>query len=159
MSTPTSDPEAICASVRRNAIWAAGAAVIMLYFGMGKSVPAGTIAPQTQGWALFLYTLKIGGAAMALSALLSLLGLPLALMYDAVVSVVIGMALALSGALIYPDNSYQAIFNIVFGILFGYCGWRNWQEFNVLSPADTEDPSADPEHEDSAPPTDAPARE
>lgn len=157
MSLGSQEADAIRSTVRRNAIWAAGAAVIMLYFGIGTSIPHGTVAPQTQGWFLFLYALKVGGAALILSALLSLVGIPLALMYDAVASVAIGLALAVSGVLIYRDSSYQALFNLAFGALFVHCGYRNWREFNLVSPADVWDAPDTEEDDDSVPPADGPS--
>ena len=157
MSSGSQETDAIRSTVRRNAIWAAGAAVIMLYFGIGKSIPLGTVAPQTQGWLLYLYALKVGGAAMILSALLSLVGIPLALMYDAVVSVAIGLALVASGVLVYPDSSYQALFNLAFGALFVHCGYRNWREFNLVSPADAWDAPDTEEGDDSGPSADGPS--
>jgi hypothetical protein len=136
MPTPVEDPVAIRSAVRRNAIWAAGAGAIMLYYGIGTSIPSDAFPPQKQGWMLFLYTLQIGGSAMALSAVLSLIGVSFALLYDAVISVFIGVALALSGVLIYHDNSHQAIFNILFGVIFIHSGYRNWREFSFVASVD-----------------------
>ena len=135
MSGPVEDSAATRSAVRRNAIWATGAAVLMLYYGLGKEAPE-SFPPHSYGWTLLLCALQIGGGAMALSAVLSLIGVPLALLYDAVVSEFIGAALVVSGVLIYADRSHQAIFNILFGVIFIHSGYRNWREFTYLASVD-----------------------
>ncbi len=132
MAAPTGDAATTRAIVRRNWIWAAGAAGVMLYFGI-PATGLDAFAPQRHGWMLFVYTLQFGGGAMALSAVLSLTGVPLALLYDAIVSVFIGVALAVSGVLIYAGKPHQAVFNVLFGLVFVHSGYRNFREFGVVA--------------------------
>lgn len=143
MSEPPEDTIAVRSVVRRNVIWAVGAAALMLYYGIGKSIPDDVVGAQKQGWIIFLYTLKIGGGAMLLSVLLSLAGVPLALMYDSVLSIAIGLALGVSGVLVYSCNSRQAIFNILFTVIFVHSGYRNWREFRLLTPLEIWDEEAE----------------
>ncbi len=82
---------------------------------------------------LFVYTLQFGGGAMALAAVLSLAGVPLALLYDAIVSIFIGVALVVSGVLVYADKPHQAVFNILFGLIFAHSGYRNFREFGLVA--------------------------
>ena len=111
--------------------------------------------PQDAGGRIFLYTLVIGGGAMSLSAVLSLTGVPFALMFDAIVSMAIGLALASSGVLIYRETSSQALVNIAFGVIFAYSGYRNWREFSLIAAVDVYDTSGESPDEDSDSPRNA----
>ena len=119
--------------VRRNAVWAAGAAAIMLWYGLGEWV----IEEGAYGERLLIYTLQVGGGLMALSALLSLTGARFALLFDAAASVAIGVALLASAALIYTHMPKQSLLNVLFGVVFLHSGFRNWQDYRALVPATT----------------------
>ncbi|MCK4660210.1 MAG: hypothetical protein KAV82_11870 [Phycisphaerae bacterium] len=136
MFKPPGHDTMIRSAVRRNTIWALGAASIMLYFGIYSRIPEESIAPQFQGWMLFVYTLRIGGGAMLVSAVLSFIGIRSALLVDALISMLIASGLAISSALIYRDSSRQALFDLLFAAMFAYSGYRNWREYDLLAGRD-----------------------
>jgi hypothetical protein len=133
------DAAAIVSTVRRNTIWAAGAAAIMLYFGLPPLLYEGAAPPEDLGQRVFLYTLQAGGAAMVLSALLSLTGQPFALMYDSIVSLGVAVAFVVCGVLLYAENGQQAVFNVLFAAVFAHTGYRNGREFSVMAAVDLTD--------------------
>ena len=113
MSTSPGDAAAIRSAVRRNTIWAAGAAVIMLYYGLyhglgGDPQPDLPARFRIGSW-LVLYTLQIGGGLMVLSAVFSLTGSGPALLFDALASVVIGACLAAAGMLLMSGIEMQSL--------------------------------------------------
>lgn len=136
MATTLSDEASIRSAVRRNAIWAAGAAVIMLYYGVyqGLGRQPSELDPDRIRWGgwVVLYTLRIGGGLMALSTLLSLMGVRPALLFDGFASMSIGLCLALAGGLLLADMGLRPVLLLMFAALFVYTGYRNWREYNEL---------------------------
>jgi hypothetical protein len=160
------DP-ALAANVRNQAVWAAIAAVMMLYFGF-RSVFIG----ESFAVKLLQYTLQIGGIGMAVSALLLFIGRPIALLVDGVMAMIIGIALCLVGILmlvVEKQVDVQTLLYVVFGYLFFTSGLRSFRDFCRLgevpeAQAHTADaaapynsataktpPTTTPAHEDSPP--------
>ena len=136
-SSLTDEQTSLRAAARGVAGWTTIAALLLLYFGyvQYRGIPEDSVAPQRQGWWLFLYGLRIGGILLALSAVACWSGLSPALRIDAIASGATGLALVASGALIYTDNSTQAFLNVLFGALFAHGGYRSWCEYNALAAA------------------------
>lgn len=124
--------EQVTARVRQNVIPAGIAALLMLYFsysGGGFVDPEGGDAFAIGGM-IFICTLKYGGFAMLAAALWSLSGMRVALLFDAVCSVLIGLLLCTSGGLMMAGGGSGFLY-VVFGVLFlwgGVRNGRNWAE-------------------------------
>ncbi|MCP4594177.1 MAG: hypothetical protein GY842_25900 [bacterium] len=147
MSTTPQHSSAIRLAVRRNAIWAAGAAAIMLYYGLyvglGSEPPPDWPARLRAGSWLALYTLEIGGVLMLLSTILSVVGIRPALLFDALASVAIGLGLGVSGALRIAGAEFSPLLFILFGAVFIHSGYRNWSEYNDLAALEVPDEAAE----------------
>lgn len=127
-SHPPQDRAAgLSASIRKEAVWAAIAAAMMLYFGFTFQVAEDSLSPR-----LLLLTLRYGGFAMLLSAGLLALGAPIALMFDGIFAMLIGAGLALAAILwLVATRSLEivTVLELVFGYLFLSSGLRNFREF------------------------------
>ncbi len=116
------DPEA-ARIIRRQAMWTAIAAVLLLVFGFGFQVRGLFLAGQ-----ILEYTLKIGAFLMIISTVLLLTGAAFALIVDGFFTIAIGAALAVSGVIwLIKAPGLQGILNIVFGYLFASAGWHNFK--------------------------------
>ena len=137
MMYPPHSSQAIPEMVRAERTWAGIAAVLLCYYGYYVSLPGSTFAE----W-LFCYTLRIGGPALVLSVLLLQTGKLFALAYDGVVSILIGVGLAVSSVLwlMSGGGGAQTYLNIFFGILFFNSGWRNWSVFAQMQSVDVSAP-------------------
>ena len=84
---------------------------------------------------IFLWTMRIGGVALAVVTLWSWVGQVMALLLDAVVSVPTGVALILTAILFTAGGGVGLIVILyaVFGALFVSSGVRNWRDYRVLS--------------------------
>jgi len=114
------------AVVRRNVWPAAIAAVLMCYFGFQVLLkPEGTDLFARSNW-IFYHTLRIGWCWLGMGA---------ALAVDAVVSILIGVLLILSGGgmLIDGGAGINTILVIVFGMMFFSSGRYNWRTYRHLS--------------------------
>ena len=123
--------------VRGNALPAAVAAALLLYFGYGRlSEPSGTDLFHQAGW-VFYHTLRLGGLAMAAIAVWSWIGQRHALIVDAVASTVIGLLLIVTGAAMIIDggDALQTLINVVCGGMFVSSGIRNGRDYFALVPA------------------------
>ncbi len=89
----------VSARVRHNAGSAGLAALCLLFFGFFRFALPTVTNLFTLGDAIFNYTLRAGGVAMAVIALWLLLGRPVTLIVDAVATVAIGVLLALSAVM------------------------------------------------------------
>jgi hypothetical protein len=125
----------IAQRVRANAFTAAIAAALLIYFGCFR-------LSADQGGGLFgiaatalVWTLRIGGVAFALLALLSLTGQLFTLAIDAVVSIAVGVMLVLTGIglLVGGGDILQPVISVVCAWLFIGAGVRNWRDFKLLS--------------------------
>lgn len=121
--------------VRRNAGQAGFTAICLLFFGFGWFSPPTATGLFSTGDALFNYTLRGGGIAMACIALACLAGKPGALMIDAVVSVVIGLSLAVSAAMMIFGGGMglNQILYLVFAATFVSTGVRNGREYLAIT--------------------------
>lgn len=125
----------------------------MIYFGFfSLAEPSGTDLFSQAAW-VFFHTIRLGGVAMAVLALWSLSGQRLALIVDAVVSIAIGVLLALTGVVMLIDGggALQSALNVVFGWMFVSAGRRNWSDYYAFKPATepvprTARPMASPPH-------------
>lgn len=144
MMYPPHSSSAIPEMVRAERTWAGIAAVLLCYYGYYVAMPGSTFAEG-----LFCYTLRIGGPALILSVLLLQTGKLFALAYDGIVSILIGVGLAVSSVLwlMGGGGGAQTYLNIFFGILFFNSGWRNWSVFKQMQSVDVSSPRrpADPE--------------
>jgi hypothetical protein len=128
--SPSASPAIDPRTVRSQALWAAIAAAMMLYIGFTYSLAVDAFPAQ-----LLFMTLRYGGIAMAVSAVLLLTGWPAALMIDGVFAMIIGAALALAGALWIIEIrtvDLQTILQLVFGYLFFTSGLRGFRDYCKL---------------------------
>lgn len=133
------DARPLAASIRSQAVWALIAAITLLYFGFTFK-PADEDSTALQ---ILIWTLKCGGVAMVLSALLLATGTTVALLADGVFSMLIGLGLGLAAALWLSETrslELRVILEFVFGYLFFTSGLRSFRAFTRLgAPPDTED--------------------
>lgn len=136
--------------VRTNALPAAIAAALMIYFGYYQFFADQGGGLRGLAGGVFVWTLRIGGISMALIAVWCMMGHLLALAVDGIVSVTIGVLLALTGIglLISNQDATQLIINCVCAWLFIGAGMRNWREYRLLSgkearPIDDQPPTYD----------------
>ena len=128
-------PSDIASRVRQNA-WSAGiAAILLIVFGfyyLGR--PTGTGLFERSAL-IFFFTLRVGGIALAAIAVGSVLAYRPVLVIDAVVSVAIGVAFALTGVgmLVGGGGTLQTVLQVVFGGMFISSGVRNWREYFWLA--------------------------
>jgi len=123
--------------VRQNVVPAAIGAGFLLYFGfLHLAEPTGTDLFNRANW-VFYHTLRLGGLAMAAVALWSMLGQGITLAVDAVITVVIGGLLILTGLAMAIDGGdmLQTIINVVCGGMFVSSGRHNWKDYRFLSAA------------------------
>jgi len=141
----------IARRVRSNAFPAAIAAALMIYFGYYQffADQGGGLLGLAGG--VFVWTLRIGGIAMALIAVWCMTGHLPALAVDGIVSVTIGVLLALTGIglLVSGGGTTQPVINCVCAWLFIGAGMRNWREYRLLAgkearPFDDQPPPHDP---------------
>lgn len=135
MTVSHNTPSDITLRVRHNTGSAALAAACLIYFGffhLAKPVGDDLFSVASL---VFVYTLQIGGALMAMVVLLSLLGHAIALLLDAVVSVGIGVLFALTGVamLLGGGDVLQTVLNVMFGAMFLAAGVRNGQYYFITS--------------------------
>lgn len=103
----------------------------MLFFGFAHlAEPSGTDL-FGRSWLVLYHTLRIGGLAMATIALWLGTGHLPALLADAVVAILIGAVLILTGAgmLLDGGDALQTIVNVFCGGMFVSSGLRNRREF------------------------------
>ena len=132
--------------VRQNVAPAAIGAAFLLYFGfLHLTEPTGTDVFGRASW-VFYHTLRLGGLAMAAIALWCMLGRSIALAVDAVITVLIGGLLILTGLAMAVDGGamVQTIINIVCGGMFISSGFRNWRDYRFFSATTTSSPTTIP---------------
>jgi len=130
------DRAVVAARVRQNVVPAAIGAAFLLYFGfLHLAEPTGTDLFNRANW-VFYHTLRLGGLAMAAVALWSMLGQGITLAVDAVITVVIGGLLILTGLAMAIDGGdmLQTVINVVCGGMFVSSGRHNWKDYRFLSP-------------------------
>ena len=127
----------VAARVRQNIAPAAIGAVFLLYFGFGRlAKPTGAELFDRASW-VFYHTLRMGGPAMAAVAFWSLLGQPVTLAVDAVVTLLIGALLILTGLAmaIGGGDTVQTMINVICGGMFITSGQRNGKAYRLLTTA------------------------
>ncbi len=127
--------------VRSNAGSAALAAGLLIFFGFFQlDVQTGTDLFSKAG-TVFVYTLRIGGLAMAMVAVWCCFGQPLALFVDAIVSIIIGaLMLVTSGLMLYDGGmGIQTILSMMCSLLFLSAGLRNGRDFFAFASDEPED--------------------
>lgn len=133
--SPPIDPHATASQVRAGAGSAAIAAALLIYFGFVHLLePTGSDLFSRAAW-VFFHTLRIGGVAMAVVAMLALTGHPIVLILDAVVSVAIGLLLPLTGVAMLIDGGgmMQPLINVICGAFFLSAGVRNGRHYFLLT--------------------------
>jgi len=147
------------AATRSAALWAAVAAVLLLYFGYRTGFLWGTAAERVGG-IILSNTLKYGGWAMAATAVWLFTGMRAALLADAVACAAIGLGL-LSGGLLFlpPSLDLVGVLYPVVGLVFLGSARNSWREHRVLGGPAGEGaavrPGAAPtQRQESAPPVD-----
>jgi len=125
----------MASQVRQNAWSAAIAAALMIYFGffvLAEPTGAGLFSWSALA---FYHTLRIGGIAMALIVLWSLLGDRTVLLVDGIASSVIGALFVLSavGLLLGGGAMFETLLYVVFGSMFISSGRRNYREYFYLA--------------------------
>ncbi len=136
-TAPADGQPGVANRVRGNVAPAAIGAAFLLYFGfLHLAEPTGTDLFNRANW-VFYHTLRLGGLAMAAVAFWSLLGQGITLAVDAVVAVLIGALLILTGLAMTIDGGDmpQTIINVVCGGMFISSGLHNWKDYRFLSPS------------------------
>ncbi len=129
------------ARVRQNVGSAGLAAGLLIFFGFFCVA----LPPDDGLWGysarIFMYTLRLGGLAMAALAIWSSLGYPLALLVDAVVSCLIGASVIVTASLmLIGDGALLAtLLYVVCGVLFISSGLRNGRDYAKFPVAVAED--------------------
>ncbi|MFQ5413861.1 MAG: hypothetical protein ACE5E6_05325 [Phycisphaerae bacterium] len=149
----TAHDDLTAARVRQNAGSAAVAAALMVYFGFFSTltVPTNPASLFDIGNVVFIYVLRIGGVGMAILAVASLVGAPIVLLVDALLSGVIGVLLIVSGVLMLADGGavIQTVINVGCGALFIGAARRNGRDYTALiDPADRMDHERGVHHRD-----------
>jgi len=136
----------VAARVRQNVAPAAVGAAFLLFFGFYRlAEPTGAELFDRASW-VFYHTLRVGGLAMGAVAAWSMLGQPITLAVDAVVTVAIGALLILTGLGMAVDGGpmVQTIINVVCGGMFTSSGVRNWRDYRFFSATKTSNHPAIP---------------
>lgn len=152
--------EQVAAVVRSNVPSAMIAALSLALFGFVIKFVIPVVTDMfTLGDAIFGYTMRIGGVAMFLAAAACLTGRPAALVFDAVMSFLIGIGLIVSSVLMISGAGgagINQILYLIFGGMFVSVGVRNGRLYGSLtaglatlpptnaSPAWTDVPAAPP---------------
>lgn len=130
--------------VRQNVAPAAIGTAFLVYFGFfAMAEPAGTDLYHRAAL-IFYHTLRLGGLAMGAVALWSMLGRPITLAVDAVVTFLIGVLLILTGLAMAVDGGamIQTVINVVCGGMFISSGLRNWRDYQFYAaPSELDAPS------------------
>jgi len=126
--------------IRGIAVWTAICGAFMLYYGLREwesllDSPLYAFAVHTWAW-----TLRIGGGAMLVIALLALTGMKIAARIDAVASVVVALMFAFTGVIFLFHGDNDGILSLIFTAVFAHAGWRSWRlwmQIPISSPHDS----------------------
>lgn len=137
---PNSDPHhtdaAIAERVKANGSSAGVGAACLMFFGFWyyQLRALYVVDAFSAGEAISSYTMRIGGVILMLAALWSFAGRLPALLADAIVSVLIGVLLIVSGLLMMSGGmGINQVLYLIFGFMFASAGWRNGRDFAALS--------------------------
>lgn len=139
------------AQLRQTALSAAVSGALMLFFGF-RDIQGLDSEAYNQVIDVFVWTLRIGGFAMLLSAALCLLQFPVALAYDALAAALIGLLLigeALGMIAIARSADILDVLLLLFGVMFVRSGWVSWASYRdgVLAENAELPEGADPEEQ------------
>ncbi len=126
--------ESLVTRVRENTLSSAIAALLLSYYGFTVlAEPTGTGMFERAGL-LFYHTLRVGGVMMAVIAVLSIIGVGVTLLFDAIVSVGIGVLFAVTGLAMWADGGtgLNPLLQVVFGAMFVSAGVRNGRHYSAL---------------------------
>jgi hypothetical protein len=108
--------------VRGTAFWAAIAAGLMLYFGSMVFISHLDSKAYAAALDARMWTLRIGGGAMVLVAVLCIAGLSVGLLVDAFACAAIAAMLGLTGAIYLVNDDMEGILSLIFALIFGGAG-------------------------------------
>jgi drug/metabolite transporter superfamily protein YnfA len=113
------------ASIRRQAVWALIAALVLLYYGYREYAPDERTLSR-----VFAATLRYGGIAMVVAAAALATGTKWGLLVDGVVSLLVGAGLAYTGvSLVMAGVNLESVLILIFAYLFLSSGWRSFRGF------------------------------
>jgi hypothetical protein len=118
--------------VRGTAFWSALCGALMLFYGVGQWISFSDSAVFGAALQVWVWTLRIGGATMLLVAALCLVGLPIALLLDAMACCLIAILLGVTGLLFVVTSGVHEVngwLSMIFAAVFVNAGWRSWQAF------------------------------
>ena len=130
------DSATIRQRVRATAVWAGIGAALLLYFGytyifFSSDEPAARI-----GTVILQNTLQLGGWALVVATVGLAVGMRQALIYDAVVTALIGLCFVTGGVLwLVAGVGFQGLLYVVFGVVFVSAGRNSWREYAWVSAA------------------------
>ncbi|MFQ5591917.1 MAG: hypothetical protein ACE5HE_12195, partial [Phycisphaerae bacterium] len=132
------------ACVRSNTGSAALTGALLVFFGFfwfGGVSGSGTLLI---GDTLFHWTLRAGGLLMIGVAVWCSIGVPIALLVDAMLSLLIGVLLIVSAAMLLAGGGFKLSYPVyaVCGVIFITYGLRDWREYRRF-PADDAETEAD----------------
>jgi hypothetical protein len=137
---------------RQNAVQSAITAVIMLLYGFYLSATgwSSTVTDELYNIAMevFKWTLKGGGAAMLVVAILCLAGQRVGLLLDCLVSGACGLIMAACGGIWMARGKgldLQDIVVLVFGLIFMRAAWISWTLFAETPAEAPPQPPPEPE--------------
>ena len=119
--------------VRDNAGSVLIAAALLCLFGYwGLAVPTGS-SRFAVGNLLVVYAMRIGGPLLGAIGLACLLGKPVVLMVDGIITTITGAALAIGGGLmISASGGLNPVLCLIFGIVFVRAGVRNIRDYLAM---------------------------
>jgi len=122
------------------------AGIMLVYGFVYYSDVSGTSNSEIYNRAVTVFgaTLKIGGVLMVAVTAACAIGMPAALLLDAIVSVGCGGTFAACGLIwLITVGDLQGILLLVFGIIFLASGWSSWNLYAIGGVADARDPAAE----------------
>jgi len=127
--------ESVVSRVRQNAFPAGLAAACLLFAGFFWLAGGAIGTPLfLKAYTLCVYTLRIGGVALAVTAVLCLSGRPFALLTDSIVSIAIGLGLLAAALLMVIAGAIglDQFLYLLFGGIFVSAGFRSGREYFTL---------------------------
>jgi hypothetical protein len=133
-SGEVSPQRATVAGIRNTAFWAFIAAVLLLYFGFQLKPPSSM--EESGAWLIggnvLVYVMRIGGFALVLAGMLLVLGVRIGLALDGAFSILIGLGMAIGGALLLIEGGANHILYVIFGVIFIFAGRSSLLEYRRL---------------------------
>lgn len=134
---------------KRNAAYTVFAGLILLAYGWLHSFQGiSDDAFHSATLHVFTWTLRIGGAALVLVAVVCYLGGHVGLLLDAIISILCGVAMGFCGVywIITDGFNLQYALYVLFGLIFAKASWASFRSYLSSPTADgSEPPAADAE--------------